>query len=400
MSPIRIVLTGGGTGGHIFPLIAVKQALDKLTENYPSGVDVHYFGPASEYWQILANQGIAIHPIFGSKIRRYFDVANLIDVPKFLISLLQALWKMFALMPDVVFSKGGPGSVAVVLSAAFYRIPVIIHESDTVPSLTTIITAKYAERIGISFDKTLEYLSKYSNKIALTGNPVRSAFRENKYDAGTVKKELGFDPNILTLLFLGGSQGAKIINDFVLDHLPDLLNQFQIIHQTGPLNHKESLEKSKAALEALSPLLGSRYISFGLLDQGTGLGEEITRFMTAADIIVSRAGSGALFEIAALGKPSLLVPLDGAAYDHQRVNAYEYLKPGAAMVLEEDNFLPHVFMSDIKMLLGDPEKLGKMSAAALSFAKQDAADIIAGEIMRLADSRSPTISLRTNPNNS
>ena len=374
---IRIAIAGGGTGGHIYPLLAIVSALNKLTHNYPDPLDIRYYGPRSIYWSILANNGILISPLWGSKFRRYFDLMNLVDVPIFFCSLLQAFWKMFWFMPDVIFSKGGSGSLAALLAAAFYKIPVIIHESDTIPSLTTRLSAKFAKRIAISFEETAKYLNKYSDVLAFTGNPLREIFLEDTtYDQVLLKKELGFNSELPVLFFLGGSQGAEVINDFIVNNLRNLLQKFQIIHQTGFVNYKSVKEATKSVSRS--------YLVFGSLEEKKGEGTELKRMIQASDLIISRAGSGAIFEIAVLGKPSILIPLEGSASNHQKQNAYEYAKSGASEVIEEDNFLPHLLINQVEKILNNKEKYSGMSSCALMFAKKEAAVIIAKEILQLA----------------
>jgi len=381
---MRIVFTGGGTGGHIFPLIAVSQALRKLTAHYDEFPEFWYCGSSSEYWTLLANQGIGIKNIASSKFRRYLDMGNIIDIPKFFISIVQAFWKLFWLMPDIVFSKGGSGSIPVVLAAVFYRIPVIVHESDSIPSLTTKITARYASRVAFSFETSTRLLHAKA-RAALTGNPVREVFftRNTAKSQEDLKRELGFEIDKPLILFLGGSQGASSINDFVVDNIELLLKKFQILHQTGPLHYKNIEEEINSILKNTSGIL-YKYKGFGLLDGVSGDGAELSRVMRGADIIVSRSGSGALFEIAALGKPAILIPLPSAAADHQRHNAYEYIKTGAALIIEEDNFSPHVFLHEVEKLLGDDSKLESMREGARMFARPHAARVIAEEILKLA----------------
>ena len=312
-----------------------------------------------------------------SKLRRYFDLRNLLDIPVFSLSLVQSFWKLLWFMPNVLFSKGGSGSLAVILAARFYQIPVVIHESDSIPSLTTRISARFATKIAISFEESIKYLEEFGSKVALTGNPLREAILHgNEYNQFLLKKELGFNPELPVLSFIGGSQGAQIINQFVVDNLSELLTKFQIIHQAGTLNYKNLKERTKDTR--------SGYLLFGSLDEKDGSGKEIKRMIQASDIVVSRAGSGAIFEIAALGKPSILIPLEGSASDHQKVNAYEYANKGAAEVIEEDNFLPHLFMNQAEKILNNKDKYKIMSEAATKFAKKDAASIIAKEILQLA----------------
>lgn len=367
----RILLTGGGTGGHIYPLIAVA---DKLIAAPREDLELHYIGPKTPLIDELTAREIQVHHITPAKIRRYFDLRNIIDIPKFFWSLFEALFKLLFLMPDVVFSKGGPGTFAVVLAARFYMIPAVIHESDAVPSLTSRLSAKFAKRIIVSFESTLKLFPQ--KKMLFTGNPVREALLKNWMDEGKAKNYLGFDEDKPLILVLGGSQGSERINNLILENLETALGSFQIYHQVGDRNLKHAKEMAAFALKNASRTGLNKYILVGSFKV-----EEIKFAMNAADIVLSRAGAGAIFEIAAFHKPSVLIPLKESANDHQRANAYEYAKTGAAIVVEEENLKINILINQINGLLKDKEKLEKMSSAAKNFAKPEAAEKIAQEIL-------------------
>lgn len=371
---LRIGLTGGGSGGHVYPLIAVSEALEKISNQNGSFVELYYFGPSDQYGALMSAAGARMRSIASSKIRRYFSLANLIDIPKFFIGILQALWKLFWVMPDVLFSKGGPGALPVVFVAWFYRIPVIIHESDAAPGTTNLISAKFAQRVAVSFDRSSNYFDP--RKTAVTGNPLRADLSAIDADKTTAKQQLGFDPSKPLILVLGGSQGSKRINEFILTVLGNLLNLTQVMHQTGTTNYMETVNLSKAALSEAGPS-ALQYKPVAYLEK------ELRLALAAADLVVARAGSGTIFEIAANKKPSILIPLMEAANDHQRINAYEFSAKGAAVVIEEPNLLPEVFIGQVSNLLQNTETLDRMSVAAGEFAKLQAAEEIAKEIISL-----------------
>jgi len=370
----KILLTGGGTGGHIYPLLAVAQEILKIAK---SDAEIIYIGPRSPINAEFANYGIKIYKITASKWRRYFDVRNIIDIPKFFFSLFEALLKLYFLMPDVVFSKGGPGSLAVVMAAKFYFIPIIIHESDAIPGLTNRLSAKFAKRIAVAFPDAIKYFP--SKKTALVGNPIRPRLLGGELDPRAAKERLGFSGDVPLILVLGGSQGAMKINAFVSDNLEQLVGEFQIFHQAGPNNFEEVNSLTGEILKELSESVRKRYKLVDYLDA-----PELSLALNAADVVISRAGAGATFEIAFSRKPSILVPIDGSANDHQRANAYEYGKSGAAVVVEEGNFKINIVLSQIKNILSNPETIQKMSKAAANFSKPNAAEVIAEEILRLA----------------
>jgi len=382
---MRILFTGGGSGGHIFPIIAVCE---KLKEIAPDS-DFFYVGTPDLYEAELIKAGIKIKSIVSAKLRRYFDFRNCIDIPKFLFSILQAFWKVFWIMPDVLFSKGGTGSFAVVLASWFYRIPIIIHDSDAVPGAQNLLSARFSDRIAISYNIAADsFVNLYkketkrqllAEKITLVGNPIRNFF----FTVSSVNQEegkniLGFDPKKKLILVISGSQGSVRINDFFLDAAKDLISAgFQIYHQTGLNNIYSFNNELKFVLRELPAQYQSAYKTAPFLN-----GKLLKDAMTAADLIVSRAGSF-IFEIATIGKPSVLIPLPESAADHQRKNAYEYAKAGAAIVIEEDNLSPHLFLAQINKIFTNQEDYNAMSLAAKKFAKPEAAKLLAGEIIKL-----------------
>lgn len=373
---MRVLLTGGGTGGHIYPLLAVAEEIKKQAPK----VELYYLGPKSPLNAEFENLAVKIYRIASSKFRRYFSLANFIDIPKFFIGVLQALWRLYFLMPEVVFSKGGPGALPVVLAAKFYFIPVIIHESDAVPGITNRLSAKFAKRIGISFAGAAKYFPK--PKIALVGNPLRSGLLTSlNLTQEQAKKDLHFDAKRPLVLILGGSQGAQRINNLVLDNLLSLLETSQIYHQVGRDNLDDIQEFIKTAPEEIQ-LAGNQYKFTGFLDLPS-----LREALFAADLVISRSGAGAIFELAAFGKPTILVPLQGSANDHQRANAYEYAESGAAEVIEEENFTVNILKTELKSFFTDPDKNRGMSLAALSFAKPKAAEVLAKEILFLGGAK-------------
>lgn len=372
----RILLTGGGTGGHIYPLAAVGERLQEIIAAERLPMEICYIGPRGELNIEFEKLGIKILTITPSKLRRYWDFRNIIDIPRFIWSIGEALFKLYFLMPDVVFSKGGPGALAVLLAAKFYMIPILIHESDAVPSLTTRISAKLAKRIALSFPEAADSLPQ--GKIALTGNPVRKSFFLPKITKTEAKNSLGFDSRKPLLLILGGSQGAQFLNQFVLENAPSFLKETQIFHQVGSANLIEAQTQLKLILREA----GKKEENYKLVDYLDADRMRLT--LDAADAVLSRAGSGAIFEIAARGTPAILVPLTAAANNHQKANAYAYAKTGAAEVVEESNLKTNLVLVQMKNIFSSPEgKESAMSQTAFNFAKPAAAQVIAEEILRL-----------------
>jgi len=366
---MRIIFTGGGTGGHLFPIIAVARELKKINQT-PDGqpLEMLFVGPKTVGEEAFSKEGIASKNILAGKLRRYFSGHNLLDVFRVIIGFFESLWILFSYMPNVVFSKGGFGSVPVVLVAWIYRIPVLVHESDSVPGLSVKLTSHFSKRIAISFPRAASFFP--AKKTALLGNPVRSdIFSGSKEQAKSLFQLAGQKP---LLLILGGSQGAKTINDIVFLAMKGLLEKCEIIHQCGQENFSE-----------LKTLLGTNippeYHLYSFLDE-----EQMKHALAAADLVISRAGAGSIFEIAGSGKPSILIPLPDSAGDHQKTNAFDYALTGATLVLVQENLTPNFLKDRVFALLENPDLLAKMSAAAKTFAKPDADRIIAQEVLSIA----------------
>jgi len=379
---MRILFAGGGTGGHIYPILAVTEELQKAAINGKIDLDLRYFSDPERYNFLLATNGILVSKIFSAKLRRYFDIRNLFDIPLFFISVIQSFWKVFWFMPDVLFSKGGPGSLPVVLACWFYRVPIIIHESDSAPGLANLMASKFADRIAVSFNSSTEFFiaknAELSEKIALTGNPTRKSLTDNALEQEAAKQIFSFDSKKPLILIIGGSQGSTKINDFMLNASLELMEaDIQVLHQTGVNNFDDAKKELKFILENYTEKEMARYKIVPYFEK------DLQDAYAAADIIISRAGSGSIFEIAAFGKPSILIPLQKSAQNHQIQNAYEYAGSGAAIIVEEANLMPNIIISQIKKIVSDPEKFKKMSEAAKNFSKPEAAKIISEEIIKL-----------------
>ncbi len=320
----------------------------------------------------LQEENIAFEPVSAGKVRRYFSLLNFSDSIKTIRGSFSAFWKFTLRPPDVIFSKGGYDAFPVLLAARIYRIPVMIHESDAVPGLVNSWSAKFARRIGVSFPETARLFSE--EKVALIGNPIRAGILGGSQDEAFDMFEL--ESGVPIILILGGSQGAQKINDVVMAMLPDIINDVQIVHSAGALN--ADLLKQEAEVALGESIHKKRYHVFPFLNIS-----QLRNISFVADVIVSRAGSGAIFEIAAWGTPSIIIPITGSAQDHQRENAYNYARTGAAEVLEEGNLTPHLLIAEIMKILKDQKRKEEMKHSARTFARIDAAQKIATELLNL-----------------
>ncbi|HEY4489155.1 MAG TPA: UDP-N-acetylglucosamine--N-acetylmuramyl-(pentapeptide) pyrophosphoryl-undecaprenol N-acetylglucosamine transferase [Candidatus Paceibacterota bacterium] len=373
---MKIVFTGGSTGGHFYPHIAVAEAIRRIVaENRLIEPQLYFLAPEPFDEESLFSNNIAFIRIPAGKLRRYFSLANLISPFITFWGTVRAFLVLFNLFPDVIFSRGSYGSVPVVLAARILGIPIIVHESDSKPSRAVLFAAKFAKRIAVSFESSIPYFpKKVQGKIALTGIPVREAFTQ-PLPEGAVQ-ELGLDPSLPTVLIIGGSLGSKRINEIVLSGLPDILSFANVIHQTGKDNFGEVSSRSGVILKSTQG--AGKYSAFPYLTL-----ESLRRAAGAANVVVSRAGSTAISEIALWKKPAILVPIPESISHDQRTNAYAYARTGAAVVLEEENMTPHILASEIKRI-SNPAVAGAMSKAAEGFANPNAGRLIAEELLRIA----------------
>lgn len=371
---MRILFTGGGTGGHIFPIFAVAKEIKNHQEvqSPTEQMEFLFIGHLNESSrELFLINNISAKSVLTGKLRRYFSLRNFLDVFLLGIGIIQALWKVWFYMPDVIFSKGGYGSVPVVLAGWLYRIPIIIHDSDAVPGLANRFLSFFATRIAVSFEQATRFFKDY--KVAVLGNPVREDIVMGSKDKAKETFHITSDKPIL--LVMGGSQGAQKVNEIILEILTQLLDQAEVVHQTGQKNYEHV--QTKAREKTLSLRVASFYHPTPFFK------EELKDALAAADLIVSRAGSNTLHEIATVGKPSILIPLEHSASDHQRENAYVFAKDGASIIIEEPNLTPHLLLDKISELLRDKELLKTMSARAKEIAKPEAAKLIAQEVVKL-----------------
>ena len=365
---MKILFTGGGTGGHVLPIIGITREIRRMYSK--NELQFFYIGPKDEFGEIfLSHEGIEVKRVLAGKIRRYKDwksiAQNLVDcLFKIPAGIFQAFFYIFFLAPDLIFSKGGFGSIPGVIAGWVLRVPIFLHESDVTPGLANRFLSRFSLEIFVSFPKT-EWFSP--SKMIFVGNPIRREILEgSRKIAKKLFKLQGLKP---VILILGGSQGAQRINDKILEILSELLTNFELIHQCGEKNFKEVRAEAKVVI---TEDLEEYYHLFPFLKE-----EVLKHAYQAADLIVSRAGSGSIFEIAAVEKPSILIPLPEAAQDHQVKNAYSYAESGACLVMEEANFTPRFFLEKLKYFFSRPEELEKMQKGAKEFAKPLAAKIIA-----------------------
>ena len=371
---MKIVFTGGGTGGHFYPIIAVAQKLNKIIDNEKIlGVKLYYISNTPYDKEVLFENRIVFVQVNAGKMRTYFSFKNFSDFFKMGFGTISAVFKLFSIFPDVVFSKGGYASFPTVAAAWFLRIPVFIHESDSVPGRVNKWAGKFAKKVAISFPEAIDYFPKKIT--AWTGNPIRSeiehpALRDDALNYFKLEKDLP------VILILGGSQGAELINNMITDSLLILLEKYQIIHQTGVKNFKTVTGRADVILK--NNPNKSRYLPYAFMNPLI-----IKMAAGATTLIISRAGS-TLFEIASWGIPSILIPFNESNGNHSKKNAFNYARSGACTVIEEMNMSSNIFISEIERIINNKDLLAKMSESAKSFSKPGAAMKIADELLNMA----------------
>jgi UDP-N-acetylglucosamine--N-acetylmuramyl-(pentapeptide) pyrophosphoryl-undecaprenol N-acetylglucosamine transferase len=369
---MKILFTGGGSGGHFYPIIAVIEEILKDAEEKKLLRPVLYFASNDPYDpDALRRYGVKFIKIPSGKIRLYFSLQNIVDIFKTILGFFVACFKIFIIYPDVVFGKGGGSSFPTILASKLWGIPIIIHESDSVPGRANTILGKIADRIAVSYAESADFFNL--KKTAWVGQPVRNTIK--KHNKEEAFKFLHLKENTPTLLILGGSLGAEKINDMILTSLPQILTFCQVIHQTGVNNFEDVKERSSLIVKDRELL--DRYHPFAYLND-----EALSMVSGASDLVISRAGSS-IFEIASWALPSILIPITTSNGDHQRKNAYTYARFGGAIVIEESNLSPAILVFELKRLLGDQALLLKMSDSAKKFFKPDSAKKIAEEIINI-----------------
>lgn len=329
----RIVLTGGGTAGHVTPNIALLPKLQDL------GYKIDYIGSYDGIEKrLIESYKIPYYGISSGKLRRYFDVKNFTDPFKVLKGYGQAVRILKKLKPNIVFSKGGFVSVPVVLAAKHCRIPVIIHESDITPGLANKLAIPSATRVCCNFPETLQYLPE--GKAILTGSPIRNELM--KGDQAQALSFCGFTSGKPVMMVIGGSIGSVFINQIVRESLPELLKKYQVIHLCGKGNLDDTLNQTKG------------YAQFEYIK------DELKDLFALADIVISRAGANAICELLALHKPNILIPLSASASrGDQILNAKSFEKQGFSYVMEEEKLTKESLLQAVEKVYADRDTYRK-----------------------------------------
>ena len=343
----RIILTGGGTAGHVTPNIALLPRLKELQ------YDIHYIGSYNGIEKELIEQfGIPYHGISSGKLRRYFSLQNFTDPFRVIKGFGEAKKLIKLLEPDVIFSKGGFVSVPVVMAGKKCKVPTIIHESDMTPGLANKLSIPSATKVCCNFPETVAHLP--ADKAVLTGSPIRQELLSGDKAKALEFTGLTYDKPVI--LVIGGSLGAVAVNNAVRSVLPELLKDFQVIHLCGR-------NKLDASLQGLEGYVQYEYIK-----------DELKDLFALTDIVISRAGANAICELLALHKPNLLIPLSAnASRGDQILNARSFERQGFSMVLEEEELTDESLLSAVHHLY---DNRAQYKEAMTGSGQQDSIDTI------------------------
>jgi len=346
----RIILTGGGTAGHVTPNLAIAPYLRD------SGYELFYIGSKKGIEKTLAEKAeIPYTGISSGKLRRYVNLKNVTDTFRVVKGLGDAFAAIARIRPGLVFSKGGFVAVPVVVAAKMLRVKVIIHESDMTPGLANRISLPFADRVCVNFPETINHVPE--GKGVLTGTPIRAELYEGSVDEA--RKICGFHDSMPVVMVMGGSQGSMAINECLRCILPRLVKRFNIIHLCGKNNRRSDL--------AMRGYLQFEYVS-----------RELPHLLAYSDIVVSRAGANSISEFLALRKPNLLIPLPlSASRGDQILNAQSYESQGFSMVLNEDDMNPESLFSKIEELYANRDGFArKMSESRIADGTKDVIKVI------------------------
>ena len=363
---MRIVLTGGGTGGHAYPAISIAEALHA---EFPECELLYMGGRESLEAQLAAAAGIPFCELSSRRLGKVFSPGSVLTLASLARGFAEALAVLRRFRPDLVISTGGYASAAVVLAQALRRGKILMHEQNVVPGRTNLWLGRFASRICLTFEDSSRYFP--SGKTVVTGLPIRKECLDLP-DKKEARAALGLDPDKLTILVYGGSQGARKLNEVIADSIPALRElPVQVVHQAGRRNIEEAERRRESA--------GWDHY------QVHAYFEETRTVYGAADLVVCRCGASTVSEVAAVGLPAILVPYPYAYADHQRLNAEFVARHGGGIVISEADLNPESLTRVIGELVRSPEELEKMSKASRALGKPNAARdvaLVAAEVMK------------------
>src|SRR5436305_7368244 len=375
---MKVLVSGGGTGGHIYPSLAVASLLEKQYQ-----AEILYLGSDEGLENELAPKaGFPLSVIKAGKLQRYVSWSTVTGVARVPVGIAQAVGIIRKFRPDVVFTSGGYVAVPAGLAARLNGVPLLMHQQDVPPNLSNRLIAPLATRISVAFADSLSYFPP--RKTLQMGNPVRQEILDmRQVSPQQARRQLELDAELPLLLVTGGSQGARHLNQVVCRALPDLLPFCQVLQISGKLLLQETRELAEQAMAELDAGMRQRYRLVPYLN------EEMPAALQAAELVLCRSGAATLSELAVLGKPSILVPLPPAiGSSPQEANADMFGRRGAAEVIKDTDLKPVVLVERVKSILASSTLLQTMTEVTRSFAEPDATQDIVAEVMRIASTKS------------
>ncbi len=375
---MRVIVTGGGTGGHVSPAVAVIEELRAQSGAQGWPLTLLYIGSkAGAEREMISAMGIPYVSVPVGKLRRYLSWKTPPDLARIPVGVVMATRQVGRFKPDVIFSTGGFVSVPTVLAGWLRHVPSLVHEQTALVGLANRIAARFANVVAISYESSRPYFAK-ARRVVLSGNPVRQVVFGGAAEQGY--RRFGLDESVALVYITGGAQGSHILNQAVSAALPQLLAQATIVHQcgNGPDGSRADLRDLQARRAALPPNLQARY---AVLPFVRG---EIADIYAAARLVIGRSGAGTLNELAALGKPAILVPLASSAEGEQLRNAELMKAAGGAVIIPEAALNADRLSAKVGELLADPARLITMGQAAQALAQPHAAETIVTLLRELA----------------
>ncbi|OGG75481.1 hypothetical protein A3A41_01025, partial [Candidatus Kaiserbacteria bacterium RIFCSPLOWO2_01_FULL_54_22] len=368
---------------HFYPLVAVAEAIEDICkERTLVEPELFYVGPPAFDAEALLEHDIEYVQSSAGKVRRYRSVLNILGVFSTMRGIISSIFQLYHLYPDVIFSTGGFAAFPTLYAARILRIPVVIYDADSAPGRVSLWSSKFARWIALAHpDAARKFPEKVRGKIARVGHPIRKEILDPAKEGGY--EFLKLDATAPTVFVMGGSQGARSINEVVLDALQALTSEFNVVHQAGTANLDDTSKVASVVLK--DSRFAHRYKMYGLLNTFA-----LRMAAGIATVVVARAGSGTIFEVASWGLPAILIPIPLDVSHDQTENAFTYARAGAAVVIEQRNLSPHVLVAEIKRITGDQELQKKMREAAKTFARPDAARKIASELLNISIEHEPS----------
>ncbi len=373
---MKILVSGGGTGGHIYPALAVATLLEKEYQ-----ARILYLGSDDGLETELAPAaGFPFAVIKAGKLRRYISWQTVTGVARVPVGMAQAVGIVRKFAPDAAFTSGGYVAVPAGLAARINGVPLLMHQQDVPPNLSNRLIAPLATRISVAFEDAIKRVPTWAGKTLWLGNPVRQEMLDIRQTSPEqARRELGFDAEIPLLLVTGGSQGARHLNQVVCKALPGLLPHCQVLQISGKQLFEETREQSEQAMADMDEGMRKRYRLVAYLN------EEMPVAMQASTLVLCRSGAATLSELAVLGKPSILAPLPPAiGSSPQEANADMFGRQAAAEVVRDADMEPEKLVERVEAIIGSRAHLMSMAEAALSFAKPGATREIAAEVVKIA----------------